>query len=139
MTDYNWETIKRQYIQGIKQEDGNKTYPSYRDLSKIHGCSPGAISNKSTNDPEGPWDEQRKRYLNKVEQKVDEKKSEDDWQSAYDSTLPDRYVNDNTVDIKGKTISIEVNTDTSTTTGKDTTTVKDTTTEKDTTTSTTTK
>lgn len=31
MTKYNWETIKRQYVHGIKKEDGTKTYPSYAD------------------------------------------------------------------------------------------------------------
>ena len=76
MAKYNWETIKRQYVRGIKKDDGTKTYPSYEDLSTLHGPSKSTISSHSSNDPDGPWEEQRERYLKKVEQKTEEKQSE---------------------------------------------------------------
>lgn len=85
--NYNWETIKRQYIQGIKQENGTKKYPSYQDLSNTHGCSKGAITNHSNKDPNGTWEEQRERYLNKVEQKVEEKKTELDAENIVEDDL----------------------------------------------------
>lgn len=76
MTKYNWETIKRQYVHGIKKEDGTKTYPSYADLSQQHGPTKSTISNRSSKDPDGRWEEQRERYQKKIEQKVTEKKTE---------------------------------------------------------------
>jgi hypothetical protein len=87
MTDYNWETIKRQYIQGIKQEDGSRLDPSYEDIVKIHGCSKSSISRHSTDDEDGPWEDQRKRYRNKVNTKTIEKKSEIEAETIVESDL----------------------------------------------------
>jgi hypothetical protein len=87
MVNYNWETIKRQYIQGITPEDGDKYYPSYQDLVDKHGCSKGAITSHSKKDKDGPWDKQRERYIAKVERKTEEKKSEIEAESVVESDL----------------------------------------------------
>jgi len=87
MKKYNWETIKRQYIHGIKKEDGTKIYPSYKDLSQLHGPSKSTISDHSTNDPEGTWEEQRERYQNKVERKVEDQKSQIEAENIVEAEL----------------------------------------------------
>jgi hypothetical protein len=106
MAKYNWETIKRQYIQGIKKEDGNKTYPSYEDLSELHGPSKSTISSHSTSDPDGPWEEQRERYLKKVEQKVEEKKSEIEAENIVEDDLQCESLGRKLIKIIGKKLDL---------------------------------
>lgn len=73
MTKYDWETIKKQYIYGIRQEDGTKRFPTLDELCKHYGCSLGTIGSRAK---KGEWKNERKKISDKIEKKVAEKRTE---------------------------------------------------------------
>ena len=73
MTKYNWETIKKQYIYGIRQENGTKTYPTYKELSKIHGCAQSTLGDRAKKEE---WKLEKQKISEKIGKKVAEKKTE---------------------------------------------------------------
>lgn len=73
MAKYDWETIRKQYIQGIRQENGDKTYPTLQELCNTHGCALGTIGDRAKKEE---WKTQRRKFSERIRKKVDEKKSE---------------------------------------------------------------
>ena len=53
---YDWETIKRKYIEGIVNKDGTISYPTLRDLSAEYGMDISVIGRRAKADQ---WTVQR--------------------------------------------------------------------------------
>lgn len=73
MAKYDWETIRKQYIQGKRQEDGTKHFPTLQELCNEHGCALGTIGDRAKKED---WKTRRRKFSEKIEKKVEEKKSE---------------------------------------------------------------
>ncbi len=69
----NWEPIKRDYVEGVQQEDGTITWPSLAQLSEEYDVSRSTLGKRAANED---WQTQKNMYRTKVESKRREKKSE---------------------------------------------------------------
>lgn len=80
---YDWETIKRKYIEGIVNKDGTISYPTLRDLSAEYGMDISVIGRRSKADQ---WTVQREIFVNKINMERQQKKAEtiSDEGSAFD-------------------------------------------------------
>lgn len=70
---YNWDLIKREYVQGITDKNGKTLCPTLEDLCERHGCKFSTISKKSSS---GNWKQERKLFGKKKESKIEERKIE---------------------------------------------------------------
>jgi hypothetical protein len=70
---YNWDLIKREYVQGIPDKDGKTLCPTLEELCERHGCKFSTITKKSST---GNWKQERKLFGNKKERMIEEKKLE---------------------------------------------------------------
>lgn len=73
MSKYNWERIKSEYVEGIRDEEGDVKYPTLKELSEKHGCTYLYIQIVSA---KGNWSQERKIYIRKISELRQEKKSE---------------------------------------------------------------
>lgn len=73
MAKYNWKTIEIQFTRGTKKEDGTKQWPTLQELSEEHKIPRGTIDSTASRKN---WQEKKERYQKKVQEKVDEKKSQ---------------------------------------------------------------
>jgi len=73
MTKYNWEKIKSEYVEGIRDEEGNVRYPTLRELSEKYGPNYNHLAKKAWEDK---WTQERKLYTKKIQTLRQEKKSE---------------------------------------------------------------
>ena len=80
---YDWETIKRKYIEGIVNKDGTISYPTLRDLSAEYGMDISVIGRRAKADQ---WTVQREIFVNKINMERQQKKAEtiSDEGSAFD-------------------------------------------------------
>ena len=80
---YDWETIKRKYIEGIVNKDGTIIYPTLRDLSAEYGMDISVIGRRAKADQ---WTVQREIFVNKINTERQQKKAEtiSDEGSAFD-------------------------------------------------------
>ena len=80
---YDWETIKRKYIEGIVNKDGTIVYPTLRDLSAEYGMDISVIGRRAKADQ---WTVQREIFVNKINMERQQKKAEtiSDEGSAFD-------------------------------------------------------
>ena len=80
---YDWETIKRKYIEGIVNKDGTINYPTLRDLSAEYGMNISVIGRRAKADQ---WTVQREIFVNKINTERQQKKAEtiSDEGSAFD-------------------------------------------------------
>ena len=80
---YDWETIKRKYIEGIVNNDGTISYPTLRDLSAEYGMDISVIGRRAKADQ---WTVQREIFVNKINTERQQKKAEtiSDEGSAFD-------------------------------------------------------
>ena len=80
---YDWETIKRKYIEGIVNKDGTISYPTLRDLSAEYGMDISVIGRRAKADQ---WTVQREIFVNKINKERQQKKAEtiSDEGSAFD-------------------------------------------------------
>lgn len=68
-----WETIKRAYTHGLKDDNGVRYTPSLKELAEEYGIPEGTIySRKSRED----WEKYKVRFHDKVREKVENKKTE---------------------------------------------------------------
>ena len=70
---YDWETIKRKYIEGIVNKDGTIGYPTLRDLSAEYGMNISVIGRRAKADQ---WTVQREIFVNKINTERQQKKTE---------------------------------------------------------------
>lgn len=70
---FDWLAIEREYVEGVAAPGGNIVYPTTRDLAEKHGCSVALIGRHSK---KGQWAVKRERFVNKVREKREQKKSE---------------------------------------------------------------
>lgn len=70
---YDWETIKRKYIEGIVNKDGTISYPTLRDLSAEYGMDISVIGRRAKADQ---WTVQREIFVNKINTERQQKKAE---------------------------------------------------------------
>jgi hypothetical protein len=70
---YDWLLIKREYVQGYPDEDGQIICPTLEQLCERHGCSLSTIMKKSASEK---WPTERKLFGRKKEEKIEEKKIE---------------------------------------------------------------
>lgn len=70
-TPVPWDKINKDYVQGIPDKHGTKTFPTFDELSEIYPAKPGTIRNKASKEK---WSQQRKNYKWKVTKKANEKK-----------------------------------------------------------------
>lgn len=84
MTKYDWETIKKDYVHGIKQEDGTKHFPTQEELCTTYGCAKGTLGTRASKED---WKGQREKISNKIDQKVAEKKTEREAEDIVQSDL----------------------------------------------------
>ena len=82
-TKYDWEAIKRKYIEGIVNKDGTVVYPTLRDLSAEYGMNISVIGRRAKADQ---WTVQREIFVNKINTERQQKKAEtiSDEGSAFD-------------------------------------------------------
>ena len=82
-TKYDWEAIKRKYIEGIVNKDGTIVYPTLRDLSAEYGMNISVIGRRAKADQ---WTVQREIFVNKINTERQQKKAEtiSDEGSAFD-------------------------------------------------------
>ena len=73
MAKYNWEKIKSEYVEGVKDEKGDIKYPTLKELSEKYGCSYFYIRHKAS---EENWKQEKHIYSTKIAQLRQEKKSE---------------------------------------------------------------
>ena len=80
---YDWETIKRKYIEGIVNKDGTIVYPTLRDLSAEYGMDISVIGRRAKADQ---WTVQRDIFVYKINMERQQKKAEtiSDEGSAFD-------------------------------------------------------
>lgn len=65
----NWENMRRDFCEGVSDDDGNKRFPSLSEIGEIYNCSYSALSKKSSAEK---WKERRKNYIEKLEEKRQE-------------------------------------------------------------------
>lgn len=70
---FDWLAIEREYVEGVAAPGGNIVYPTTRDLAEKYGCSVALIGRHSK---KGQWAVKRERFVNKVREKREQKKSE---------------------------------------------------------------
>jgi len=70
---YNWDQIRREFIYGIKDDDGEVWFPSIQDLHERHGVSTNYLYRKKN---ENGWGEERERINKELEKKEYEKQIE---------------------------------------------------------------
>ncbi len=70
---YHWPTIKAEYVEGIVNDDGNRSWLSLEETALKFGCSVTYIRKKST---KGGWLAERHIFVDKVAQAIKEKKSD---------------------------------------------------------------
>jgi hypothetical protein len=70
---YDWNLIKREYVQGCPDEKGVIKFPTLDHLCERHGCSLSTIMKKSSTEK---WKQERKLFGRKKEEKIEEKKIE---------------------------------------------------------------
>ena len=63
----DWTLIKRDYIQGYTDEDGNHKCPTLEDLCERYSCSISTMKKRSANEK---WSQERNLYGTKLEQKI---------------------------------------------------------------------
>jgi len=68
-----WNKIKKDYVQGIADEEGLKKFPTYKKLAEKYNTTEGTI--KNVGGPE-KWSAKRKSYKVNVTKKALEKKSQ---------------------------------------------------------------
>lgn len=73
-TETVWENARKEYVQGITQDDQTKHFPTYNEVAKKYDLALGTVKNKGSTEK---WPEQRKRYKFKVTKKAQEKKGHD--------------------------------------------------------------
>jgi len=73
MAKYNWEKIKAEYVEGIKDEKGDIKYPTLKELSEKYRCSYLYIQQVSS---KNNWTQEHKIYIRKISELKREKKSE---------------------------------------------------------------
>lgn len=67
-----WDNIRKDYVLGITDKNGLKTFPTYEILSENYNVALGTIKNRGSKEK---WTQQRKSHKVKVTKKVIEKKS----------------------------------------------------------------
>lgn len=72
MARRDWDTISRQYIEGI-EKDGARKYPTMRELCEQHGIAVGAMGKKAKTDQ---WAVKREMFASKVATACEQKKIE---------------------------------------------------------------
>ena len=70
---YDWETIKRKYVEGMVNKDGTISYPTLRDLSAEYGMDISVIGRRAKADQ---WTVQREIFVNKINTERQQKKAE---------------------------------------------------------------
>lgn len=73
-TETVWENARKDYVQGITQEDKTKHFPTYNEIAKTYEMALGTVKNRGSTEK---WPDQRKRYKFRVTKKVQEKKGHD--------------------------------------------------------------
>ena len=69
MARRDWDSISRQYIEGI-EKDGVRKYPTMRELCEQHGITIGALGKKAKQDQ---WAVKREMFANKVQTACEQK------------------------------------------------------------------
>ena len=70
---HDWPAIKAEYVEGIVDADGNRSFPFMEDLAKKYGVAGPSVRRKSAKDG---WLHERYAFVTKVEQARKEKKSD---------------------------------------------------------------
>lgn len=70
---YDWDKVKKEYIEGVRQPDGSVFYPTLRDLAQKYGC---VLSTAGRRCAKEQWNIQRERFANKVEHERKQRKAE---------------------------------------------------------------
>ena len=70
---YDWETIKRKYVEGMVNKDGTISYPTLRDLTAEYGMNISVIGRRAKADQ---WTVQREIFVNKINTERKQKKAE---------------------------------------------------------------
>lgn len=71
-TKTDWDPIRKDYVLGIIDDNGLKTFPTHTQLSETYNVALGTIKNKASKEK---WSQQKKSHKLKVTKKVIEKKS----------------------------------------------------------------
>jgi hypothetical protein len=72
-TKTNWEVIKREYVEGIANSNGELRFPSLDELTKKYQCSYSTLTKRSSSDN---WTTEQKLYRRKLEDSRQNKKIE---------------------------------------------------------------
>ena len=70
---YDWLLIKREYVQGYPDKDGQIICPTLEQLCERHGCSYSTLTKRSSSEN---WRQERKLFGKKKERKIEDKKIE---------------------------------------------------------------
>lgn len=70
---YDWESIKRDYVEGIGDRDGEIFWPNLRELSEVHNVPYNRVREHAAKDG---WSEQRSAYQSHVEKTRQRKRAE---------------------------------------------------------------
>ncbi len=70
---HDWQLIKRDYVEGVQQEDGTITWPTLLQVSKDHNISRSTLSQRAAAED---WQTQKSMFRTKIETKRQDKKTE---------------------------------------------------------------
>ena len=73
MARHNWPTIERDYVEGIDDGNGNRKYPTQRDLGEKYGIDPATIGKRAKRDQ---WAIKREQFHSKISEKRQQKTAE---------------------------------------------------------------
>lgn len=70
---HNWPVIERDYVEGIDDGNGNRKYPTQRDLGEKYGIDPATIGKRAKRDQ---WAIKREQFHSKISEKRQQKTAE---------------------------------------------------------------
>ena len=70
---HDWDLVKREYVEGVIDKDGNLVYPTLAELGKKHKISPDTMRKRSTADN---WTNERNIFRTRLAQKHQENRLE---------------------------------------------------------------
>lgn len=78
MAKYDWDKIREEYIFGYITPEGQKVFPTQRNLAERHNIPISTIGTRASKEK---WEEKKRAKSNKIEQKIIEKKTTYDAES----------------------------------------------------------
>ena len=73
MARHNWPIIEQDYVYGVDDGNGNRKYPTQRDLATKYGIDPAAIGRRAKRDQ---WALKREQLSAKIHKRTAEKTAE---------------------------------------------------------------